>query len=80
MNKFQAMAQIMAMLNKDGALKPGTRVYKTVRKMVADKIDRIGATAAFNEVRAKRPHFLDQVELLKMWYRHPERFPPDIDF
>jgi hypothetical protein len=50
MNRFQAMAQIMAMLDKDGSLKPGTNLYKTVRKMVSDKIDRLGPEAAFREV------------------------------
>ena len=80
MNRFQAMAQIMAMLNKDGSLKPGTKLYKTVRETISDKIDRLGAEAAFREVRAKKAHFLDQIRILNMWYKHPGKFPPDIDF
>jgi hypothetical protein len=75
MNRFQAMAQIMAMLDKDGSLKPGTNLYKTVRKMVSDKIDRLGPEAAFREVRAKKAHFLDQIRILNMWHKHPGKFP-----
>ncbi|MGD9311011.1 MAG: hypothetical protein PVG51_17840 [Desulfosarcina sp.] len=79
MNRFQAMAQIMAMLNKDGSLKPGTKLYKTVREMVTDKIDRLGPEAAAKEVQAKKAHFLHQIKILNMYYKHPERFPPDTD-
>ena len=80
MNRFQAMARIMAMLNKDGSLEPGTKVYKTVREMISDMIDRFGADAAFRKVRAKKAHYLDQIRILNMWHKHPGKFPLDIDF
>ena len=70
----------MAMLNKDGSLKPGTKVYKIVREIVSDKIERLGAETAFREVRAKKAHFLDQIKMLSTYYKHAERFPLDIDF
>lgn len=61
MNKFQAMAQIMMLLNEDGLLKPGTRVYKIVRKMISDKIDRLGPDAALAQVMDRKAHLLHQI-------------------
>jgi hypothetical protein len=52
MNRFQAMAKIMAMLDtEEENLQPGTnREYKIARKMVSRKIDRLGPEAALLQV------------------------------
>jgi len=64
MNRFQAMAKIMAMLTADGRLKPGSREYKIARKLVSRKIDRLGPDAALIQVVDRQPHLLEQVEIL----------------
>lgn len=76
MNKLQATARIMILLNHDGLLKPGGTVYGKVRRMVTDLIDRLGPDAALDYVTAKRPHFLDQIRLLGMWHRSVRKHPP----
>jgi hypothetical protein len=76
MNRFQAMARIMLLLNEDGRLKPGSRVYQTVRKMAADKIDRLGPEAALAQVMERKAHLLDQIKILNMWYQSTRRQPP----
>ena len=78
MNKLQAMARIMVLLNQDRLLKPGSPVYQTVRRMVADMIDRLGPDAALDQVKAKRPRYLDQIRLLNMWHKSTRKHhPPD---
>jgi hypothetical protein len=47
MNRFQAMAQIMAILCEGGRIKKGSQRYKIARKMIAIKIDRMGPDAAY---------------------------------
>jgi hypothetical protein len=42
MNRFQAMAKIMAMLAEEENIQQGSREYKIARKMVSRKIDRLG--------------------------------------
>ena len=76
MNKLQAMARIMMLLNHEGLLKPGTHVYRRVRRMVADMIDRLGPDAALDQVVAKQTHFLDQIRVLCMWHRSTRKQPP----
>jgi hypothetical protein len=80
MNKFQAMAKIMAILNEDGYLKPGTKVYKIVREIAEDKVARFGPEIAVREVEAKKARCLDQVKYLHVWYKHPGKLPPKADF
>jgi len=41
MNKFQAMAKIMAILCEGGRLPKGSRKYKIARKLITSKIDRL---------------------------------------
>jgi len=41
MNRFQAMAKIMAILSEDCRMKPGTQEYKLARKIVSSKIDNL---------------------------------------
>jgi hypothetical protein len=76
MNKFQAMAQIMLLLNEDGLVRPGSHVYKTVRKMVADKIDRLGPDAAYVDVIDRKLEILSQIKILSMWHNSSGRRPP----
>ena len=76
MNKLQAMAQIMTLLNEGGLLKPGSEVYKTVRKMAAEKIDRLGPAAALAQVMDRKAQLLDQIRMLGMWHQSTRRQPP----
>lgn len=75
MNKFQAMAQIMTLLNEDGLLKPGGQVYKLVRKMISDKIDRLGPESAMRHVLDRKTHLLGQIKVLCMWHKSTRRRP-----
>ncbi|MDX2452964.1 hypothetical protein [Desulfosarcina sp.] len=76
MNKFQAMAQIMLLLNEDGLLRPGSHVYQTVRRMISDKIDRLGPDAALADVVDGKLQILDQIKILAMWHKSAGRRPP----
>lgn len=76
MNKFQAMAQIMSVLNHDNRLKPGSQVYKVVRRMVTDKIDRLGPEGAMKEVNRNKTQLLDQIRILSMWHQSTRKMPP----
>jgi hypothetical protein len=69
MNKFQAMAQIMLLLNEDGLLRPGSRVYHTVRRMISDKIDRLGPNAALVNVMDEKVQLLGRIKILAMWHK-----------
>ena len=73
MNKFQAMAQIMLLLNEDGLLRPGSHVYQTVRRMISDKIDRLGPEAALVNVVDGKVQLLDQIKILAMWHKYSGR-------
>jgi hypothetical protein len=61
MNKFQAIAQAMALLNKKSRLKQGSKEYKIVKKVVSDKIDRFGPEGALDDVKRNMPRLLDQI-------------------
>ena len=76
MNKFQATAQIMLLLNEDGLLRPGSHVYRTVRRMISDKIDRLGPDAALVNVVDRKLQMLDQIKILAMWDKSSGRRPP----
>ncbi len=69
------MAQIMLLLNEDGLLKPGTHVYKTVRRMVFNKIDRLGPDAALVQIIDRKAYLLDQIKILCMWHKSTHRRP-----
>lgn len=64
MNKFQAMAKIMVLLNEDGLLRPGSYQYKIVRRMVSDKIDRLGPEAALVQVMDRKTELLAHIKIL----------------
>lgn len=75
MNKFQAMARIMALLNKDGQLKPGSQEYKIARNLISDKIDRLGPEAALAQVEKWRGHILDQIKMMDRLKDLENQFP-----
>jgi hypothetical protein len=75
MNRFQAMAQIMAILCEEGSLTPGTPAYKVARKMVARKIDDLGPDAAFEQATRWKGRILDEVRLEDMLADMKEKFP-----
>ena len=79
MNRFQAMAKIMAMLTEEGSLKLGSREYKFARKLVSRKIDRLGPDAALIQVVDRRPHLLDQIEAIIALEDAGAKLPP-LDF
>lgn len=70
------MAQIMLLLNEDGHLRPGSHVYKIVRKMIADKIDRLGPDAAWVFIADRKLQILSQIKILAMWHKSSRRRPP----
>lgn len=67
MNRFQAMAQIMAVLTEDGELEKGSRKYKMARKLVSKMIERLGPDGAFASIRSKKADFLKQIDLLSSY-------------
>ena len=62
MNKFQAMAHIMMLITDDRPLKPGSKEFKLVRKMVSYKIDRLGPDGAIAQIRDTKAHLLAQID------------------
>jgi len=64
MNRFQAMAKIMAMLSEEENLKQGSREYKIARKLVSKKIDRLGPKTALLQVVDRRHHLMEQIGIL----------------
>ena len=76
MNRVQAMARIMLLLNESGLLKPGSPAYKTVRKMASDTIDRLGPDAALLQIMDKKEQVQDQIRMLNMWYNVAGKKPP----
>jgi hypothetical protein len=62
MNKFQAMARIMMLINDEYPLKPGSREYKLVRKMISYKIDRLGPEGAIAQIKDTKSHLLAQLD------------------
>jgi hypothetical protein len=75
MNKFQAMAQSMTLLNQDGLLKPGSQVYKMVRRMISDKIDSLGPEVALTYVIDNKANLLHQIKILCMWHKSKLKRP-----
>ena len=75
MNRFQAMAQIMAILCENGHFKPGTPEYKVARKLVSSKIDNLGPKAALAQAKKWKGHILDQVRIEDVLEDIKEKFP-----
>ena len=63
------MAQIMSLLNQDDLLKPGSQVYKMVRRMASEKIDRLGPDRAVTDVLESRTDLLNKIKILAMWHK-----------
>ena len=76
MNRLQAMARIMSLLNHEHRLQPGSPVYKRVRRMVAHKIDLLGPEGALAYVTENRTSLLDQIRVLCMWHRSTRKLSP----
>ena len=64
MNRFQAMAKIMAMLTDEENLKQGSREYQIARKLVSRKIDRLGPEDALLQVVDRRHQLMEQIGIL----------------
>ena len=64
MNRFQAMAQIMAILCEDGRLQKGSQRYKIARKLIATRIDRMGPDATYSKAKWNKHELLEQIEEL----------------
>lgn len=64
MNKFQAMVQIMAMINEDHDLIPGSREVKLIRRVISDKIDRLGPEGALVQIMDTKSHLMAQIQSL----------------
>ena len=75
MNKFQAMAQIMATLCEDGHLQPGTQEYRLARKIVSSKIDTLGPDVALEKAKRSKGKFLEQDSAENIYEELRERFP-----
>lgn len=74
MNKFQAMAQIMAILCEDG-LQPGTQEYKVARKLVSSKIDTLGPDVALRQAKRVKGKFLERDSAENILEDLREKFP-----
>lgn len=75
MNRFQAMAMIMAILKEDGGLKPGTLEYKIARRLITRKIDQIGPKATFEHVKRWKNELLNQIDTVATLEELEEKFP-----
>ena len=75
MNRFQAMAVIMTILQEDGRLKPGTPEYKIARKLVTRKIDQLGPDATVEQVKRWKSSVLDRIDTMATLQNLEETFP-----
>ena len=64
MNRFQAMAKIMAILCESGRLPKGSKRYQIARQLIAAKIDRMGPDAAYTKAKWNRYELLVEIEEL----------------
>jgi len=62
MDKFQAMAHIMAILSEDGSFTSHSRRYKIARKFIAAKICTIGPDAAYAQAKWSKYQLLVEIE------------------
>jgi hypothetical protein len=62
MNKFQAMAQIMAILREDRGFQKGSRRYTLARQFIATKIDTMGPGAAYSQAKWAKYQLLVEIE------------------
>ena len=64
MNRFQAIAKILAMLTEDGHIKPGSREYKIARRIASRKIERLGPDGALAQVIHRKADLRRQIEMV----------------
>ncbi len=64
MNRFQAMVQIMALINEDHDLKPGSREAKLIRRVISSKIERLGPEGALAQIMDTKAHLIAQIQSL----------------
>ena len=62
MNKFQAMARIMAILCEDSRIRRGSRRYKLARKFIGTKIDEMGPDAAYLQAKWAKYQLIVEIE------------------
>jgi hypothetical protein len=75
MNKFQAMAQIMAILCEDAHLNPKSPVYRIVRQAVSQRIDIFGPDATLARVMDRKPQILNQIKVMIQWQERGRLLP-----
>ena len=76
MNRFQAMAKIMAILGEGGNLKPGSQDYIIARKLASKKIDQLGPEGAVKKVKERKASLLGQIYILKELEESGVKLPP----
>jgi hypothetical protein len=64
MNRFQAMARIMAILCEGDRLIKGSEKYRIARKLIATKIERMGPDAAYSKAKWNRHELIEQIDEL----------------
>ncbi|WP_419663065.1 uncharacterized protein Dvar_35340 [Desulfosarcina variabilis str. Montpellier] len=65
MNKFQAMAHIMAILCEDGSFRKGSHRYKLARKLITAKINTMGPDAAYAQAKWAKYQLIVEIEELE---------------
>jgi hypothetical protein len=75
MNRFQAMAKIMAMLTEEENLQQGSREYKIARKLVSKMIERLGPDEALEKAKRLKGKFLEQDSAENILEDLREKFP-----
>ena len=61
MDRFNAMNEIMTLLNEDGLMIPGDRAHRIVTEYMNFKIDRMGPKEALEDVRHSKEHLVGQI-------------------
>ena len=67
---------MMAILNEDGSLKPGSPEYKIARKLASRKIDQFGPLGAVERVKDRKASLLGQIYILKELEASGVKLPP----
>ena len=66
MDRSDAMAEIMTILNEAGRLIPGDRPFRIVTDYIEFKIDRLGPEKAIQDVMSTKDHLVAQIEQMTM--------------
>lgn len=62
MDRSDAMAEIMTILNETGRLIPGDRPFRIVTDYIEFKIDRLGPEKAIQDVMNTKDHLVAQIK------------------